>query len=75
MINSGQASVQWLMCIYFMPLQAVSADGCSLVDLLDTYMKNCADRSIKPLGGELFLKYDEPWNPPRKHKPQGDYVL
>ena len=55
-----------LSAFVFLPLQTVSADGCSLVDLLDTYMKNCTDRTIKPFGGQLFLQYDEPWNPPRK---------
>ena len=34
------------------------------MDLLDTYMKNCTDKSIRPYGGTLFLQYDDPWNPP-----------
>ena len=34
------------------------------MDLLDTYMKNCTDKSIGPYGGTLFLQYDDPWNPP-----------
>ena len=36
------------------------------MDLLDTYMKNCTDKSIRPYGGTLFLQYDDPWNPPGK---------
>ena len=37
----------------------------SLVDLLDTYMKDCVtDKSIRPFGGALHVNYDEAWNPP-----------
>ena len=42
----------------------MSAEGESLVDLLDTYMKNCQDKTVRPYGGGLFLQYDDPWNPP-----------
>lgn len=48
-------------------LQAVSAEGSSLVDLLDNYMKNCTDKKIVPFGGQLHLVYDEAWNPPGQH--------
>ncbi len=44
--------------------QAVQAEGYSLVDLLDTYMKNSVDKTIGPFGGKLYLVYHEPWNPP-----------
>ncbi|CAI8022104.1 hypothetical protein GBAR_LOCUS13007 [Geodia barretti] len=43
---------------------AVRAEGNSLVDLLDNYMKNCIDKKIVPIGGVLHLVYDEAWNPP-----------
>jgi hypothetical protein len=43
---------------------AVRAEGNSVVDLLDNYMKNCIDRKIVPFGGVLHLVYDEAWNPP-----------
>ena len=51
-------------------LQAVNAEGESLADLLDTYMKNCSkDRNIKPFGGGLFENYTYAWTP------QGDHCL
>ena len=42
----------------------VTAEGNSLVDLLDNYMKKCTDKKIVPIGGVLHLVYDEAWNPP-----------
>ena len=30
------------------------------MDLLDSYMKNCTDKSIRPYGGTLFLPHDDP---------------
>lgn len=43
---------------------AVSAEGESLADLLDTYMKNCTkDKNIKPFGGGLFDNYTYAWAP------------
>jgi len=46
----------------------VNAEGESLADLLDTYMKNCSkDRNIKPFGGGLFENYTYAWTP------KGDY--
>lgn len=43
---------------------AITAEGSTLVDLLDTYMKSIADKSVTPFGDGLHLVYDEPWNPP-----------
>ena len=42
----------------------MQAEGKSLVDLLDDYMKKCIDKKIVPIGGVLHLVYEEPWNPP-----------
>ena len=42
----------------------MKAEGNSLVDLLDNYMKKCTDKKIIPIGGVLHLVYDEAWNPP-----------
>ena len=48
----------------FLCMQAVNAEGESLADLLDTYMKNCSkDKNIKPFGGGLFQNYTYAWNP------------
>ena len=42
----------------------MTAEGESLADLLDMYMKNCAkDRCIKPFGGALFQNYTYAWTP------------
>lgn len=42
----------------------MSAEGESLADLLDTYMKNCTkDKNIKPFGGGLFDNYTYAWAP------------
>ena len=52
------------MCVC---VQAVNAEGESLADLLDTYMKNCSkDRNIKPFGGGLFENYTYAWTPQGK---------
>ena len=48
-------------------LQAVSAEGESLVDLLDNYLKAChcvKDKKIEPFGGVLYDQYNYVWNPP-----------
>jgi hypothetical protein len=46
-------------------LQAVSAEGESLVDLLDNYLKACVkDKKIEPFGGVLYDQYNYAWNPP-----------
>ena len=52
------------MSVLIFCVQAVRAEGNSLVDLLDNYMKNCIDKKIVPIGGVLHLVYDEAWNPP-----------
>lgn len=48
-------------------LKAIQAEGTTLVDLLDTYMKTSIDKSVVPFGDGLHLVYDEPWNPPGWH--------
>ena len=46
-------------------LQAVSAEGESLVDLLDNYLKACVkDKKIEPFGGVLYDQYNYAWSPP-----------
>jgi hypothetical protein len=50
--------------IYRFERTVVTAEGNSLVDLLDNYMKKCTDKKIVPIGGVLHLVYDEAWNPP-----------
>ena len=42
----------------------MKAEGKSLVDLLDNYIKQCTDKKIVPIGGQLHLVYDEAWKPP-----------
>ena len=51
--------------LYVPVLQAVSAEGESLVDLLDNYLKACVkDKKIEPFGGVLYDQYNYAWNPP-----------
>ena len=43
----------------------MSAEGESLVDLLDNYLKACVkDKKIEPFGGVLYDQYNYAWNPP-----------
>ena len=43
----------------------MSAEGESLVDLLDNYLKACVkDKKIEPFGGVLYEEYNYAWNPP-----------
>ena len=43
----------------------MSAEGESLVDLLDNYLKACVkDKKIEPFGGVLYDEYNYAWNPP-----------
>ncbi len=50
-------------------MQAVEAEGESLVDLLDTYMKANSTKAkpMEPFGGALFEMYNYAWTPPCKH--------
>ena len=56
----------WMYIVHCM--QAVTAEGNCLVDLLDNYMKKCSDKKIVPIGGVLHLVYDEAWNPPGNYR-------
>lgn len=50
--------------MWYFDRSALKAEGYSLVDLLDTYLKNCTDKKVAPFGGTLHIVYDEAWNPP-----------